>query len=91
MTDDLPDAVSPMEALAMEWALGTLDRKSRADADARRASDPAFAAMCDDWAEQLSPLADEVAPMAPSAALWTKIDAEIGREAGFQQIGRAHV
>lgn len=85
MIDDLPDNLSPAEALAMEWALGTLDRKARTDADARRASDPAFAALCDDWAEQLSLLADEVAPVAPSAALWAKIDAEIGKEAGLQQ------
>ena len=34
--------------------------------------------------EQLLPLADEVAPIAPSAALWNRIDTEIGEEAGFQ-------
>lgn len=84
MNDELPEDISPMEALAMEWALGTLGRAERADADARRARDPEFAALCDDWAEQLSPLADEVAPLTPSPEVWARIDSEISKETSFQ-------
>ncbi len=84
MTDDLPDDLTPADMLAMEWALGTLDSKARADAEVRRARDPEFAALCSNWAEQLAPLAEEIAPIAPSPALWSRIDAEIGKEDGFQ-------
>ncbi len=77
--DNLPEDIdmSPDELLAMDWALGALDGPERAAADVRRQGDPAFARLCQDWAARLLPLADEVAPVAPSAALWDRIEAEI--------------
>lgn len=71
-----PD-MTPDEALAVEWALGTLEGAARRAADDRRRTDPAFAALCADVAGRLAPLSDEVAPVAPSAALWARIEAAI--------------
>ena len=67
----------------MDWALGALDGPARAAAESRRQSDAGFALLCNEWAERLSPLADEIAPLAPSAALWDRIDAAIGAEAAL--------
>ena len=69
--------MSPDEALALEWALGTLEGRARRAADDRRRTDPGFAALCADWAERLLPLADEAEPLAPSPGLWSRIEAAI--------------
>lgn len=69
------------DVLAMDWALGALEGPARASAEARRQADPAFAALCQDWAERLAPMSDALAPVAPSAELWSRIDAAIGAEA----------
>lgn len=74
---ELPPGMTPDDALALDWALGALDARAHADAEARRMADPAFARLCDEWAGQLAPLADEVLPVEPSAALWQRIEAEL--------------
>lgn len=77
MTDDM----SPDELLAMELALGLLEGSARSAAEARRAREPAFAALVAQWEEQLLPLADTLAPVAPSPGLWARIEAEVAAEA----------
>jgi anti-sigma-K factor RskA len=76
------DDLSPDDMLALDWALGALGEPERAAAEARRLADPGFAARCAHWAEQLAPLADDVAPVEPSAALWGRIDAAIAADSG---------
>jgi anti-sigma-K factor RskA len=68
--------MSPDEALALDWALGAVDRDERIALELRRARDPAFRALCDAWAAQLAPLSESVAPVAPSEQLWDRIAAE---------------
>jgi anti-sigma-K factor RskA len=66
--------LSDLEALAAEHALGVLSGPERAAAEARAAGDPAFAALVESWRERLAPLLDAVAPAAPPAALWRRIE-----------------
>jgi anti-sigma-K factor RskA len=65
--------LSDAEAFAAEHALGVLSGPERAEAEARMARDPAFAALVEAWRERLAPMLDAVAPAAPSARLWPAI------------------
>lgn len=65
------------EALAAEYALGVLEGAERREAESLMTRDPAFAAAVARWREQLAPIAESVAPVAPPAGLWDRIDAEI--------------
>ncbi len=73
-----PPALPPDEAdlLAAEYALGVLDAAARAEAEARRAADPAFAAAVEDWAARLAPL-DDTTPPAPAPDLMPRIEARL--------------
>jgi anti-sigma-K factor RskA len=68
-----PD-LSEDEALAAEHALGVLSGAERAAAEARMARDPVFAALVEDWREHLAPMLDGVAPVAPPAEVWRRIE-----------------
>jgi anti-sigma-K factor RskA len=68
-----PELEGP-EALAAEHALGVLSGRERAAAEARMASDPAFAAAVEAWRDRLAPLAAEIPAVAPGPALWPRID-----------------
>ncbi len=79
--EDIPhedwDGMTVDEALAMDFALGALDRKERRAVDVRMRSDPAFRAIVDAWTMRLSPLDAATASVAPSADIWAAIEAEI--------------
>lgn len=77
---DLPSAD---EALAIDVALGALDRDALAAARRRQASDPGFARLCDEWAARLAPLAEGAAPVAPSPDLFARIEAALRTPAAF--------
>ena len=70
MSEDL----SETEALAAEHALGVLSGRERAEAEARSARDPAFAALVDDWRGRLSPMLDEAPATAPPPRVWTAVE-----------------
>jgi anti-sigma-K factor RskA len=70
-----PDA----DLLAAEYALGTLDAASRAIAERRMQDEPGFASEVAFWQARLGPLADDVDPVAPPAALWRRIEAAVVR------------
>lgn len=61
------------EALAAEHALGVLTAGERADAEGRMARDPAFAASVEAWRARLGPLVHAIAPVEPSAGVWSAI------------------
>lgn len=70
----LPD---DLEALAGEYALGTLDAAERRRAESLAARDAAFAGAVELWRQRLLPL-DETAPLlTPSPALWERIEDRI--------------
>lgn len=72
---DLPDGSD--EAMAMDYALGTLDREARHSVERRMRSDPGFRALVEGWQRDLAPLDAETPPMAHSPAVWNAIAAEI--------------
>jgi anti-sigma-K factor RskA len=67
-----------IDGLAGEYVLGTLTRAERAEAEERRATDAALDKAIQAWERRLTPLADIVAPVTPSAGLYNKIRAQIG-------------
>lgn len=64
-----------LRAFAAEYALGVLDDTEMARAEALVATDRAFAREVGSWRDRLSPLDATAAPVAPPAALWTRIEA----------------
>jgi anti-sigma-K factor RskA len=65
------------DALAAEYALGTLDAGELAQAEALRAADPAFAAQVQGWERRLGGLNAMVEEVEPSPDLWEQIKARI--------------
>ncbi|MET0273174.1 MAG: anti-sigma factor [Phenylobacterium sp.] len=70
---EAPD-LSDAEALAAEHALGLLSARDRAEAEARAAREPAFAALVEAWRDRFAPLFDQIAPVAPPPGLWPRIE-----------------
>jgi anti-sigma-K factor RskA len=67
------DDAAGADLLAMEYALGTLTLAEMRQAEARAASDPAFAAEILRWQDRLSPLATLVPAVQPPPALWARL------------------
>lgn len=65
------------ELLAAEYALGVLAGAERAAAAARRAREPAFAALVAAWEERLAPWAGEIDEVAPPPHIWDGIVAAL--------------
>lgn len=63
--------------LAGELALRVLAPEDERAARVREAAEPAFAREVDRWNDDLARLADEIAEVAPSAALWPAISARL--------------
>lgn len=74
MSDTVGEIDDGPRMLAAEYVLGTLDAAEARTAEARRASDPEFAADLRFWEAKLYPLTGLVAPVAPPATLWTRIE-----------------
>lgn len=66
--------LSEAEAFAAEHALGVLSAAERAQAEHRMAREPAFAADVEAWRDRLGPMLDAVRPVAPSSAVWPRIE-----------------
>ncbi len=82
---DIPEEI---QVLAGEYVLGALDAAEMRIVRLRAAADPALARAITAWEHRLAPLAETVAPVAPPAALWSRIAAateEVGEgPAGLQ-------
>ncbi len=65
-------------ALAASYVLGTLRGPARRRFARVVVADPALAALVARWEAFLTPLAGEIAPVAPPARLWPSIEARIG-------------
>lgn len=75
-----PDPMSPRDeadALAAELSLRVLDAAQEAEARARADRDSAFAAQVEAWDARFADFAEEVAPIAPSAAVWPAISRKL--------------
>jgi anti-sigma-K factor RskA len=67
-------------ALAAEYALGVLDSVERRAAEDLLAHDPTFVAAVEDWRTDLAPLAEEATAVLPPSDMWSRVEAELGRE-----------
>jgi anti-sigma-K factor RskA len=65
------------EALAAEFALGTLRGRARARFQSMMASDRALGEIVARWESAINPLARGVAPIDPPARVWRSIDARV--------------
>ncbi len=74
MNENLQDK----EALAAEYALGTLDQAERRRAKSLIVRDQAFADMVSAWEKRLAPMADDIEAVAPPEGVWTAIEHELG-------------
>jgi anti-sigma-K factor RskA len=64
--------------LAGEYVVGTLRGRARRRFEALMAGDPAVAAIVRRWEAELTPLAEQVAPVEPPARVWREIEARLG-------------
>ena len=67
------------DALAAEYALGTLQGRARRRFERSLADDPALRRRVDVWQARLDPLNDAVAPVEPPARVWRGIERRIRR------------
>ncbi|MBR8230031.1 anti-sigma factor [Burkholderia vietnamiensis] len=65
------------ELRCAEYALGVLDADARRELEQSAARDPMLRATLERWQRRLAPLAEDVAPVAPPARVWTKIQREL--------------
>jgi len=73
--------------IAAEYVLGVLNAHERRAVEQLIARSPAFAAEVAFWEERLGGLAASVAPVAPPADLWSRIEAALDRAAPDQRSG----
>ncbi len=71
---DIPEEI---QVLAGEYVLGALDAGEMRAVRRRAAVDPPLADAIAAWERRLTPLAEAVAPAAPPAALWARIEAAV--------------
>jgi anti-sigma-K factor RskA len=77
--DDLGGQEPPSDdLLAAEYVLGVLEAGSRLAAEARTASDPAFADRVSAWQRRFAPLALELRPVEVPSRVWTRIQERLG-------------
>jgi anti-sigma-K factor RskA len=72
-----PEELSALDDLAGEYVLGTLSWERRLAVASRLLNEPVLAAKVAQWESRLQPLADTVAPLAPTAQLWRRISRSI--------------
>jgi anti-sigma-K factor RskA len=73
-----PDRPQRLDALAAEYALGTLSPRARLRLARAAKVDAAVAAAIRDWEMRLAPLAEGAAPITPPPRVWTAIVQRLG-------------
>lgn len=71
------------EALAAEYALGTLDADERARVQLLLETDPPFATLVHAWEKKLGELHHAIEPVEPPAHVWRNIVARLGGDAAL--------
>jgi anti-sigma-K factor RskA len=82
---DTPEGGDPI--VAGEYVLGVLDASERTAVAQRIEREPALANEVASWEERLGGLADEVKPVEPPAAAWSRIEAAIAPTAPSPALG----
>lgn len=73
-----PDRTQRLEAVAAEYALGTLSPRARRRLDALVRSDPRVAAVVRSWEYRLAGLAESVPAVTPAPRVWQGIAQRLG-------------
>jgi anti-sigma-K factor RskA len=73
-----PDRMQRLDALAAEYALGTMPARTRARFARIARNDSAVAAAILSWEMRLAPLAEGAAPVTPPPRVWTAIARRLG-------------
>jgi anti-sigma-K factor RskA len=81
----MTDGGRPDDVLAGEYVLGVLEGAERATFEHRLARDRALQVAVARWREHLSPLDATAAPVAPAAALWSRIESSVGRRGEVEE------
>lgn len=71
--------------LAGEYVLGTLSQEGRREVEQALPNDATLRAAVGYWEERLLPLADMIAPAAPSPALWKRIERSLEPQRAMPQ------
>ena len=87
MTDELDET----EALAAEYALGTLEPTARAAVQQRLRTDPELARLVELWEQRLAPLAEAIPPVEPPPAAWLGLAQAVAAEARPTPLQRVRV
>ncbi|MDQ2954933.1 MAG: anti-sigma factor, partial [Pseudomonadota bacterium] len=74
------------EALAAEYALGTLDHAERREAEALMSADPGFVDLVRRWEKRLGELVALVEPVEPAPEIWHRIAARIPPPSGDMRL-----
>jgi len=82
---DTPEGGDPI--VAGEYVLGVLDASERSAVAQRIEREPGFASEVASWDERLGGLADEVKPVTPPEATWSRIEAAIAAPAPSPTLG----
>ncbi|AJC17708.1 anti-sigma factor [Pandoraea sputorum] len=69
-----PEELIALDDLAGEYVIGTLSWEQRQAVASRLRHEPILAAKVAQWEARLQPLADNVAPLEPSAQLWQRLN-----------------
>lgn len=75
-----PDRLARLDALAAEYALGTLPGRARRRLARVAQTDTAVASAIRGWEHRLSPLADAAPPITPSPRVWRVVALRLGLE-----------
>jgi anti-sigma-K factor RskA len=80
-----PHERDELEQQASEYALGTLAGAERARFEAALAEHVWLQQRVEEWSLRLAPLAEAVAPVAPSPAVWTAIERRIAQDRAVER------
>jgi len=85
---DRPDRPERLDALAAQYALGTLSPRARRRLARIGEREPAVVAALRAWEFRLAGLADAIPPQAPPERVWTAISARLGLAGAPKPTGR---
>ncbi|HET9339516.1 MAG TPA: anti-sigma factor [Casimicrobiaceae bacterium] len=77
-----PDRAARLDALAAEYALGTLPARTRARLDRVARDDATVARALRDWEQRIAALADGAPPIQPAPRVWTSLARRLGLDDG---------